>query len=283
MFCFVLSSAMWCCFHYVYFEFMASRSLAELEERCHVYISNMKEVNRNESALVAAPIWRLILELIGNSDLLSNETTSATGSHHAAIEEVVGSITHTSPVAPYFSRVTENMLHAYRREYVIGAELAIKRGEEFLSNFPHQPIGIWDTYLRGLCLYAAAKLTGKRKYRRHAKKVRATIEKWVRQGNPNVRHHATLLAAEDLSLQKKFKEARQSYESSIVAASRGGFIHDAAIANERYALCLSVELNDAESAQYHFDSAKQLYNEWGATSIADGLEKFKASAPRREE
>ena len=250
---------------------MAGRSLRRLEERCQLYILNMIDVRRNEAALVSAPIWRLVRDLIGGLGL-STELAWTTNGSKCAIEEVMGRITQTSPVAPHFARATKNMLHAYRREYVVGAELAIQRGNELLTNFPHQPIGVWDMFLRGLCLYSAAKKTGQRRYLRHARKVRATIEKWLSQGNMNVRHHTTLLAAEDLALQKKFNSARQSYESSIVAASRGGFLHDAALANERCALFLLHELNDRENARYHIREAGRLYDEWGATDVAVDLQ-----------
>ena len=83
---------------------------------------------------------------------------------------------------------------------MLGAELATKRGEEFLGNSQHMPIGMWDTFLRGLCVDAAATETGKRRYCRHAIKIRATIDKWLHQGNVNVHQHATLLAAEKLTL-----------------------------------------------------------------------------------
>ena len=83
-----------------------------------------------------------------------------------------------------------------------------------------------------------------------------------------------MLAAEDFSLQRKYDAARQSYESSIVAATRGGFKHDAAIANERYACCLLKELHDRENAEYHFGVAERLYNEWGATGVANGLQRI---------
>ena len=272
---------MWNCCHNLYFDFMAGRSLGKIEERCHLFISNMIEFNRNEAALVSEPMWRLVLALIGSQDLLSNELSCESHGNQKAIDEVMGTTAQQiSPVAPYFSRVTLNMLHAYRREYVVGAELAIKRGNEFLSNLPSQPMGAWDTFLRGLCLYAAAKETGKRRYIRHAKKVRATVEKWYKQGNPNIRHHATLLAAEELSFQKKFDKARQSYESSILAASRGGFVHDAAIANERYGCYLLNELKDTENARYHLSVAYRLYHEWGATGIANGLHHVDTEIPK---
>ena len=49
-------------------------------------------------------------------------------------------------------------------------------------------------------------------------------------------------------------------------------IHDAAIANERDAICLLDELKDTENARFHFSEADQLYREWGAIVVAKGLQ-----------
>ena len=274
---------MWNCCHYLYFEFLAGRSLDLLEERCQHYIPFMKELQRNEAAMVSAPLWRLVLDLIQSPEA-AHLSAATRLERHGTVDAVMASITQTSPVAPDFARVTESMLMAYRREYVAGAERSIERGNSFLGNFPFQPIGMWDWFLRGVCLYAAAKSRPKRRrrYRSHGKKVLAILEKFVCQGDINVRHHAALLAAEDLTLQRKFREARQSYESAIVGASRGGFIHDAAMANERYALCLLHELKDTESARFHFGEADRLYREWGAHVIANGLHEVRASLPKKE-
>lgn len=267
------SSAMWNCCHFLYYEFLGGRSLDVLEERCQYYLSYMKDLKRNEAALVGAPIWRLVLNLTQSSVNTSGSTATGSRSNNV-VDSFEASISQTSPVAPYFARMTKNLLHAYRREYIAGADLSIQRGNEFLGNFPHQPSGIWDMCLRGVCLYAAAMNTGKRRYYGHAKKAKRTIEKWLSQGNINVRHYVALLEAEDLALRGKLNEARVSYESSIVAASRGGFIHDSAIANERYACFLMDKMHDRENAMFHFGESERLYTEWGAINVLEGLHKI---------
>lgn len=271
---------MWNCCHGLHQDFMSGRPLGTLEARCPHYISSMREVRQNEAALVSAQMWRLFLGLIDSQGASSQSTVTTTrtsGESYKAFEAEMTSQFQSSPIAPLFARVTDSLLHCYLREYVSGADLSIQRGNEFLGGLPNQSIGMWDMCARGLCLYIAAQTTGKWRYIGHARKVRKTIEKWRRQGNPNVRHHTALLAAEDFVFQKKNEEARRSYESSILAASRGGFIHDAAVANERYAICLMNDLNDKESARFHLGAADRLYREWGAYAVADGLEQLRLS------
>ena len=202
--------------------------------------------------------------------ILSEEfrQSSTNNQSRASPEEILSQdFGQSSPVFPFFDRVAQNMLLAYERKYVDGAEMSIKRGNEFLGNFPYQAIAVWDIFLRGVCLFGAARETKKRRYKRHARKIRATVDKWLDQGNPNVRHHSALFAAEDLALRGKFKEAQRSYESAIAVASRGGYIHDRAIAHERYALHLLQDLQDTENASYHATEADRMYREWGAYSL----------------
>jgi len=275
-------SAMWCFMHSIYFEFMAGKPLRILEENCHYYISHMKELKRTEAALLTGTLWRLILDLNRSPESSSYMTATI-------VDQVLSTLdVQSSDLAPYFGRAMENMLVAFRRDYVKGAELSIQRGNEFLGNFPHQPIGIWDLYLRGVCLFAAAAAAAKpgqkRRYLRHGRKLLATIQKWQSQGNLNVRHHAALLTAEDLTSRGKWDEAKQSYESAIVGASRGGFLHDAAIANERYAYSLlgGDAPRNIDSARFHFGEAKRLYVEWGSMVLANDLEEISSMLLSRE-
>ena len=265
---------MWNCLYSIHLEFTSGKNLFQLEERCEQYAVHMDQVRQNEALLLTASIWRLISNLIGkDSPLLSSRGLSLEPSTTIADSQIfheeilLRDIRKSSPVLPFFDRVAQNMLLAYKRKYVEGAEMSIKRGGEFLGNFPFQAIAVWDTFLRGVCLFGAARQTKKRRYKRHARKIRATVDKWLEQDNPNVRHHSALFAAEDLALRGKFKEAQRSYESAIVAASRGGYIQDRAIAHERYALHLLQDMKDSESASYHVKEADRMFKEWGAHSL----------------
>ena len=175
-------------------------------------------------------------------------------------------------LATYNARLATNMLLSYSRDYIKGADLALKRGNEFLRNFPATPICMWDHFHTCMCLLVAAKETGKRKYRRQERKFRKTIERWLKYGNSNVGHHTVLLEAEHLAAQKKHKAAGEAYVRAINAAARGGFVQDAALANERYAIFLLYDMADFSSADFYLEEAIRLYREWGADAIADSLQ-----------
>ena len=108
-------------------------------------------------------------------------------------------------------------------------------------------------------------------------KARATVKDWVRQGNPNIKHHSALLDAELAALQRKRSRCERHYQSALAIAIRGGLVHDAALANERYGdFALSV-LDDNAIGKFHVKEAIRLYSEWGAAKKVQLLEVQHAS------
>ena len=90
-------------------------------------------------------------------------------------------------------------------------------------------------------------------------------------GNPNVRHYDVLLDAEYAALKKDFQLAQRFYHSAMVTASLDGFVHDAALATERYGDFLLQDLGDTKRAATQFQEAARLYSDWGATGVAEQL------------
>merc|ERR1712113_1252549 len=134
------------------------------------------------------------------------------------------------------------------------------------------PIGMWDKFLAGVCLYDAAINTGKPKYSKHANKIRSKIHSWVKNGNPNANHHACLLDAEFYRMKKENTKASQLFERAATMAGRRGLIHDAALAQERYALHILNSKASIDDAAVRVTKAMKLYSEWGADAKVESLE-----------
>jgi DNA uptake protein ComE-like DNA-binding protein len=81
--------------------------------------------------------------------------------------------------------------------------------------------------------FEMARKTKKQKFKKDAKKLHSTIKSWVKKGNPNVIHCDRLLDAERATLGGKSNAALEHCQSAASLAARGGFVHDAALANER--------------------------------------------------
>ena len=72
-----------------------------------------------------------------------------------------------------------------------------------------------DTYLKGVSCFAAARETRKSHYAKLGEICRSKIKKWIRKGNPNVKHYEALLDAEAFAWQRKHSAAMKSFELAI--------------------------------------------------------------------
>ena len=123
----------------------------------------------------------------------------------------------------------------------------------------------FETFSRAVCLYAMAiKSGGQPKYLKPARKARAGIAKWVKQGAINLLHQLYLLDAEDEVVKGNERQAKSLFNKAITTAVRGGFLCDAGIANERYAVYLESLPKDKDEASHHMKEAINYFSEWGA-------------------
>lgn len=124
----------------------------------------------------------------------------------------------------------------------------------------------------GLACIIMARKTGKRKYRKHARKARSIVKDWVKQGNPNVVHHAAFLDAEMAAFQKKRSKSEGHYLRAIALAQRRGMVHDVALANERLSDFFRLGRNDETTADFYMKEAIRNYADWGATKKVELLQ-----------
>eukprot|EP00957_Ditylum_brightwellii_P190644 14513538-Ditylum_brightwellii.AAC.1 len=54
-------------------------------------------------------------------------------------------------------------------------------------------------------------------------------------------------------------------------AARGGYVHDAALAQERFADYLLNSVGDFQEAKHHLEGAIKRYTGWGAMGIVEHL------------
>ena len=175
--------------------------------------------------------------------------------------------------APMMSLIDSFQMHLFARlaEYEKGAAMFASRGFDFPKANPAHP-GFMDAVCSGgICAFAMTRRR-KSKYRKCALKARSLVKTWLKKGNPNVKHFDALFDAEAAALQGKQKKAEDFYRSAIAVASRGGYTHDSALANERYGDYLLTVLCDREEARYYLSAAAKLYMEWGAVAKVDRMQ-----------
>ena len=224
-----------------------------------LYVPQMEELKRTELADLTRLNWQVAQNLMGYAD----DPTVLIGD--AANEQVIidRSMATKKSMIPVTVSALKSYLWAYLGEYELGAKQAIRRGDAYLKTVPGASFGMWDVFTRGIALYAMARKTGKRKFKKHAEQTRKTIQSWSEKGNPNVHHHLLLLDAENAALGGNVEEARTLYGKAISTAARGGFIPDAALGNERYADFVCGV--DQDEAKFRMGEALRFYSEWGAS------------------
>jgi len=135
-------------------------------------------------------------------------------------------------------------------------------------------VGIYRAALfQGLTCYAMADIENhhRRKWIKRGTAFMNQVQKWVKAGNVNTLHMLHLLRAEHARLQGKAAVAEKEYGEAIATSSRNGFIHDRALAHERFMLYHLKKSDDTYWARHHFDKALQALTDWGATALADRL------------
>ena len=224
-----------------------------------MYSAQMKELKRQLAYDYTMVLWQQALNLLG----FSENTTLLQGDAVENEEEFLNARLDNKPMLAII-RTQKLRLYAVFGDHENGANLFIAHGYEWQQAAPGHPMFMEAICCGGLSTFAMARTSKNRKYKKFASKARATIKDWVKKGNPNVRHYEALFDAERAALKKKHGDAERYYQAAVTMAARGGFVHDAALASERYAEFMLNVISDTDGASFHFDNSLKFYSEWGA-------------------
>jgi hypothetical protein len=157
--------------------------------------------------------------------------------------------------------------------YIDGADLALSDEGRFKKGTTGMFFVMPETFARGVNLFAAARMTGKKRYRRAAKSVLKVTRRWAAENNPNVQHHYQLFLAEMCALDGQDEKAELLYHRALSLAKRAGFVSDAAIISERCADFYDCRKKSQDDTKYKVEEACRLYAEWGCKTKSDMLQR----------
>eukprot|EP00980_Cylindrotheca_fusiformis_P010936 scaffold2499_cov125-Cylindrotheca_fusiformis.AAC.27 len=250
--------------HHVFLPYHMGKPLELTLANCPTCASQTQEVRQQDQTLFLKIFWQVILNLMGKS----TETKRLKGDIFDGDEFVRTTSLHDA----VYNHASLDLLMFFG-DYEEGAKLAIKVGDAYQKAFPGFLLGMIEQFHRGVCLYAMARRTGKRKYKTRAAAVLKTIKSWMDKGNPNVQHFHSLLAAEQAALNKNNEAAEELYQDAIRTAARNGSLHHAGLINERYADFARTVLKDEEEAKHRIAEAVRFYTAWGAEAKVEMLRK----------
>jgi len=242
------------------FPYNIGKPLALMMKECSSILMQCEDTSQSLQAMATQVTWQLLKNLTSTDEVL--------------LEGNIFSAEHdseTNPAHLSFVHFAEGELLLFNGEYEDAADRALEVGESYEKLLPN---GLWkfiELFHRAIPLYAAARLTGRRKYKRAAKKLLKEVTKWADNGNPNVQYYWMFLTAEQLALDKAHDAAEQKYEEAIAAVTVAGHLHHIALINERYADYLS-ERWMVKKSKERVREAIRYYEEWGAQGKVHKLE-----------
>lgn len=208
-------------------------------------------------------IWQMLQNL---NDPASPNPTKLEGDIYNAEKD-----DETNPAHLSFVHFAKGELLLFNADFEVAAQRALDVGETYDKLLPNTVLNTVESFHRAVPVYAAARLTKRRKFKGEARRLLKKITKWATNGNPNVQYQATFLAAEQHALDGKYEMAEQKYEEALAAVTEAGHLHHIALINERYADYLS-ERSIPEKSRERLVEAIRYYKEWGASYKVQKLE-----------
>ena len=109
------------------------------------------------------------------------------------------------------------------------------------------------------------------RYWRVFRRFHKEVKLWAAKGDPNTHHLVHLLDAELMVARNgKTDEIQCTYDEAIATAIQGGFVQDAALANELAGIYLLTR--NKERASHYLTRSKALFTDWGATAKVRQME-----------
>ena len=167
----------------------------------------------------------------------------------------------------------QGVLLTFFGEHIRQADFLVEHGHDYLAKAQvATPCIMHDTYLKGVSCFAAARETGKSHYGKLGEICRSKVKKWIRKGNPNVKHYEALLDAEAMAWHGKHSAAVKHFEDAVLFSGRGGYQHDLAFASERLGEFQISVMKDSDEGIYRLREAARYWRCWGAHGKVESLE-----------
>jgi len=238
------------------------------------YTKQLKDYSMLKQKRYTTWTWQATRNLMG-SDL----TTSKLSGSITTEEAEMAHFKQTKDKAMELAFVRVQMFLAVSLgDYERCANIALATADEIVERLPSQPANIRVRFNAALSALIMVQ-RGHRKFKRLATKNAGVLRTWAKKGNPNCLHLDAFLDAEKARADRKQYAAIKSYESAVILSARQGFLHEQALANERYADLL-FGLGRTEDALTQVQDAIKLYREWGAMSKVNQLESLISGSAR---
>lgn len=231
-----------------------------LREEIDIYVRHTSELNTGYPLTFILMIQRACNLLID-----MDSRTQSLESGHTLVSEYEGIVKNDDYMMAMLNTFQGAVYYACS-DFEKGSALAQKVGillDKLLSHSANMP----SIYHQCVALYATAQNTSKGSVRRKLKRLgikrHGILKAWAKDSCINVVHYVAILDAELAALNgAKQKKVEGLYQKACMIATRGGFVQDAAVANERFGEYLE-RTGESTEAGRRYEQAAQYYEEWG--------------------
>jgi len=173
--------------------FVMGRPLALWPSKCKKVLRQCNELKQYEQTNHV----RVYIEVARN---LMGETKNTSLLQEEYFDEM--NWTPVNPTERGHAMFLKQALQVFFCEWEEAGDLALSRADEYEKLLQCHCILQTDIPVRGMVLYGAARKTGKRKYRKPAKKIPKRLKDMVKKENPNIPPMYHLLRTEEAALRR---------------------------------------------------------------------------------
>eukprot|EP00986_Skeletonema_menzelii_P004611 scaffold1587_cov139-Skeletonema_menzelii.AAC.3 len=262
-------SAMWNVSMYICSSIVAGKALKPLAVDCITYIEQMKQLDQDYILHQTLPFAQGVLNMLGDAE----DPLLLSGSAMVEEEYLLMIESSDARVMSFLHlQIFKSFICNFFGDFEQGAKLALERGDEYEKK-NGSPLAMVDFLHQGISLYTMARRTKEKRYIKAAKKVKKKVAQWVKKGNINAVHYVPFLEAEEAALEGRSDSATKFYSKAITLAARSGFQQNAALASERFAEYLLLDLKENDKAAQYFQDSIKYYSGWGSDYKAEMLKK----------
>merc|ERR1712226_130612 len=190
---------------------LGSHPLDSMDTDCRIYRNQMKDLKQLTIYCCTSYTHQVILNLMGvnkqtiiDEDNHNDDATDCTAKRTSLLGDACTQEDIDKGEKGDNAQIQSSLLVAQATlltlfgEYIENANQTIKNGHGHFKKLTpgHGAFVPFDCFLRGVSCFAAAQMTGERKYFKIGETLQNKMNKWADKGNPNVLHYKMILEAE---------------------------------------------------------------------------------------
>jgi hypothetical protein len=268
--------------------YMMGLPLGSIIEESQSLIDQMDQYSNASVRAIVLPFHQMLLELSGRTEDPLAWVHATEGGNNARRRQKK-SHDPSETVKLIWSNFSRGQLAYYLGE-TESADQIWTRLKPLLAGLASYSAPTLDLYFTGLIATAMFRKTRARKHKGKAQKairsMKSLMEKFNNTGLNNLHRYYIMKADYSATFEsnKTREEVRKEFDQAISAATKAGFMQDAALAHELVGEFF-VTREDIFWAKHYLTSAHSLYRAWGAQAKADQLFQKRGSfvVPRKQE